>query len=104
MLWHISSLVRRVSASLALLLEGLPRLGLTRYGRVLALLGLLLEGYLRLTADEVEDWTDQPEDYYLLQDSIEARESVRVRRRASSWNRIELSFESGVVCERKGQG
>lgn len=42
------------------------------------MLGLLVEGYLPLTADELEDWNDQPEDYYLLQDSIEARESVRV--------------------------
>lgn len=52
-----------------------------RQHRVLALLGLLLEGYLPLMADELGDWTDQPEDYYLLQDSIEARESVRVRKR-----------------------
>ena len=49
--------------------------------RVVALLGLLLEGYLPLTAAELEDWKDEPEEYYLLQDSMEARESVRVRRR-----------------------
>lgn len=60
--------------------------------RVLALLGLLVEGYLPLTGDELEDWTDQPEDYYLLQDSIEARESVRV-----SW-RVGLGFESAAFC------
>ncbi|CAM9530691.1 unnamed protein product [Ectocarpus sp. 12 AP-2014] len=46
--------------------------------RVEALLGLLLEGYLPLTPEELGDWEDQPEDYYLLQDSLEARESVRV--------------------------
>lgn len=43
------------------------------------MLGLLLEGYLPLTPVELGDWEDQPEDYYLLQDSMEARESVRVR-------------------------
>lgn len=48
--------------------------------RVVALLGLLLEGFLSLSAVELEDWKEQPEEYHLLQDSIEARESVRVSR------------------------
>ncbi|CAM9170022.1 unnamed protein product, partial [Hapterophycus canaliculatus] len=39
---------------------------------------LLLEGFLRVTPAEIEDWKEQPEEYYLLQDSIEARESIRV--------------------------
>lgn len=48
--------------------------------RVVALLGLLLEGYLAFSAVELEDWKEQPEEYHLLQDSIETRESVRVSR------------------------
>ncbi|CAM9704986.1 unnamed protein product [Pylaiella littoralis] len=46
--------------------------------RVVALLGLLLGGLLSVSAVELEDWKEQPEEYHLLQDSIEARESVRV--------------------------
>lgn len=43
------------------------------------MLKLLLDGFLPLTAAEVEEWTDDPEEYYLVQESLEARESVRVR-------------------------
>lgn len=47
--------------------------------RAKRLLGALLEFFLRLTAADMEEWCDSPEQYYLLQDSLEARESVRVR-------------------------
>lgn len=46
---------------------------------MVGLLKLLLDGFLPLTAVEVEEWRDDPEGYYLEQESLEARESVRVR-------------------------
>ena len=45
---------------------------------MVGLLGLLLEAFLPLTASDLEEWRDFPEQYYLLQDSLEPRESVRV--------------------------
>ena len=47
---------------------------------MVGLLKLLLDGFLPLTAVEVEEWKDDPEEYYLVEESLEARESVRVRR------------------------
>lgn len=49
--------------------------------RVLALLRVLLEGrgFLSMTQAEVQEWSDAPEQYYLLQDSLDASESIRVR-------------------------
>eukprot|EP00752_Nemacystus_decipiens_P012244 g10853.t1 len=69
--------------------------------RVLALLALVVDGYLPLTADELEDWTDQPEDYYLLQDSIEARESIRVSAQQVYMALLEASSNNvgGVLAE-----
>lgn len=46
--------------------------------RAKGLLGALLGRFLRVTVAEVEEWCNEPEQYYLLQGSLEARESVRV--------------------------